>query len=167
VKYLVTIEGRAREVVVHLRPDGGVSVTLDGAPVEADVVRVPGGVNLRIDGRVYDVVVGGEADQRTMASGAARAVGIVESERALARKRKRGGAAAPGSELRAPMPGRIVKILVAAGDAVEAGAPVMVMEAMKMENELRAEGSCVVDEVKVSEGENVEGNTVLVTFVTS
>ena len=165
MKYRVTIEAQTREVDVTTMPDGRVAVTLDGEAVQADVFPVPGGVSLRIDGRVYDVVVGGKPQSRTLASGTARAVGEVESERAHARRRRKGGAAAAGSELRAPMPGRIVKLLVAAGDEVEAGGPLVVMEAMKMENELRAEGACVVDAVKVAEGENVEGGALLVTFV--
>ena len=59
------------------------------------------------------------------------------------------------------MPGRIVKVYVKAGDTVEIGAPLLVVEAMKMENELRAKASAVVDTVLVSAGQTVEMNAVL------
>jgi biotin carboxyl carrier protein len=60
------------------------------------------------------------------------------------------------------MPGRIVKVLVRPGDAVEARQPLVVVEAMKMENELRAPKAGTVTEVRVTEGSLVEARTVLV-----
>jgi biotin carboxyl carrier protein len=60
------------------------------------------------------------------------------------------------------MPGRVVKVLVRPGDAVAARQPVVVVEAMKMENELRAPRAGTVAEVRVNEGVSVEANAVLV-----
>jgi biotin carboxyl carrier protein len=62
----------------------------------------------------------------------------------------------------APMPGRVVKVLVKPGDTVDARQGLVVVEAMKMENELRAPGAGTVTEVKVTEGASVEANSVLV-----
>ena len=62
----------------------------------------------------------------------------------------------------APMAGRVVKVLVKPGEAVAARQPLVVVEAMKMENELRAPRDGTVAEVRVSEGSSVEANTVLV-----
>ena len=59
-------------------------------------------------------------------------------------------------KLTAPMPGKIVKVLVGQGEAVEAGRGVIVMEAMKMENELKATRSGTVQEIRVKEGQAVE-----------
>ena len=67
-------------------------------------------------------------------------------------------------DLRAPMPGRVVRVLCAAGDAVRAGQPLIVVEAMKMENELRAAGDATIADVHVVEGASVEGRALLVTF---
>ena len=67
-------------------------------------------------------------------------------------------------ELRAPMPGRVTRVLAAPGDRVAARAPLVVMEAMKMENELRAERDGVVAEVHVAEGATVDRDDLLVTF---
>jgi len=62
----------------------------------------------------------------------------------------------------APMPGRIVRVLVKPEEAVAARQPLVVVEAMKMENELRAPRAGTVAEVRVAEGASVEANTVLV-----
>ena len=162
MKYRVTIEGREREVDVTFTPSGSAEVMLDGARVEVDARRVGGAVSLRIGDRVHDVLSAG-TDEVQIAIGAARAVASVTSERA---RKERGGAAAKSSkELRAPMPGRIVRVLVAAGDAVIAGQPIMVIEAMNMENEIRAGVASTVEAVHVSEGASVEGRALLVTFV--
>jgi glutaconyl-CoA/methylmalonyl-CoA decarboxylase subunit gamma len=59
------------------------------------------------------------------------------------------------------MPGRVVKVLIQAGEAVEHGAPVIIMEAMKMENELQAPVSGTVARVAVAEGETVEAGQIL------
>jgi biotin carboxyl carrier protein len=165
MKYWVTVEGREREVEVQLSPDGRISgVTLDGAPVDVDAVAVPGGVSLRLGARVFDVAIGGKPDALTVAAGAQRAVVAVQSERARAVAAKRGnGLAGAGSrEVRSPMPGRVVKVLVAVGDVVEAQQPVVVVEAMKMENELRALAAGTVESVHVKPGDAVDGSTLLV-----
>ena len=62
-----------------------------------------------------------------------------------------------------PMPGKVVKLLVAEGDEVEAGAPIVVVEAMKMENELSAPKAGTVQKLHVAQGDTVEGGARLVT----
>lgn len=164
MKYRVTIGAQEREIDVQITPEGRVSVALDGEPYPADVVRVPGGVNLIVEGRVYDIAMGGKPEDRTVAARELRAVGSVESERHRAKKRKAGGGGPSDKEIRSPMPGRVLKILVAVGDEVEAGAPAIVIEAMKMENELRTTGPGKVKTIAVSEGQNVESGALLITF---
>jgi biotin carboxyl carrier protein len=83
------------------------------------------------------------------------------------RRRRRAGSGEAGSDTQprtivAPMPGRIVRVLVQPGEAVEARQGLVVVEAMKMENELRAPRSGTVAEVRVREGASVEANAVLV-----
>jgi acetyl/propionyl-CoA carboxylase alpha subunit len=168
MKYRVTIEGREREVDVVIAPSGAISVTLDGAAIDAEIRAIGGGspastISVRIGGRVHDVIVSGSGEELQLASGAARAIAQVTSERGRG-GRKRGSADAGGKELRAPMPGRIVRVLCAAGDAVRAGQPLIVVEAMKMENELRAKGDATIATVHVSEGASVESRALLVSF---
>lgn len=163
MKYRVTIEGREREVDVRLSPSGNISVALDGAEVAADVRALPGGIQVRIGDRVHDVAVAGSGEDVQLAAGEARALAEVISERALA-KRARSGGGAGDDLLRAPMPGRVVRVLCAAGDSVQKGQPIVVIEAMKMENELRASRDATIAAVMVGEGESVEAKATLVTF---
>jgi len=83
------------------------------------------------------------------------------------RRRGRRGGAEAGADTQprtivAPMPGRIVKVLVKPGEAVQARQGLIVVEAMKMENELRAPRDGTVEDVRVAEGSSVEANAVLV-----
>ena len=161
MKYRVTIDGREREVDVTFTPSGAAEVTLDGKRIEVDARRVGGAVSLRIGDRVHDVLSSGDNEVQ-IAAGSARTIATITSERALA---KRSGASAKNTkELRAPMPGRVVRVLVKAGDAVSAGQALVVIEAMKMENELRASAAATIAEVHVAEGASVEGRALLVTF---
>ena len=66
--------------------------------------------------------------------------------------------------IKSPMPGRIVKVLVEVGQAVSAGDGVVIVEAMKMENELRADTNGIVDTIHVAADDRVEGNAKLVTM---
>jgi biotin carboxyl carrier protein len=78
--------------------------------------------------------------------------------------RRQGGAAAGSGPLRivAPMPGKVVRVLVKAGDPVRARQAVVVVEAMKMENELRADRDGTVAEIHTREGMSVEAGALLV-----
>ena len=67
-----------------------------------------------------------------------------------------------GEGIRAPMPGRVVEVFVEAGDEVSAGDVVLILEAMKMENELRSPGKATVMSVNVKPGDSVAGNQLLV-----
>ena len=164
MKYRVTIDGRDREVDVILSPGGGVTVSLDGTPVQADARRVRGGVSLSLGGKVYDVALGGPADAMDVAIGDRRArVGVI-SPRARARGKKGAGLGSGGDEIRAPMPGRIVAVLVEAGQEVAEGDPCVVIEAMKMENELRAPKSGTIGVVHTEVGVSVDGRALLVSF---
>lgn len=161
MRYTVTIEGREREVDVQV-DDGGIVVALDGKPYPADVRPIAGGVSVRIEGQVFDIMVGSETPTRLVGAGHHASV-TVKSERERSSRTRRGKGVDAG-ELRAPMPGLIVKVLVSVGDSVERDAPLVVMEAMKMENELRAAGPGVVASVEVREAQNVESGALLVRF---
>ena len=86
--------------------------------------------------------------------------GGVRSRRRSART---GGSASRGTgEIAVPMQGTIVKLLVAVGDTVEVGDPVVVLEAMKMENNVATDRAGTITEVRVSEGDSVGGGDVVV-----
>ena len=67
-------------------------------------------------------------------------------------------------QLKAPMPGLVKKILVKPGDKVQKHTPVLILEAMKMENVIQAEGEATVKEIVVKEGTSVEKNEILIKF---
>ena len=169
MKYFVEIDGKRIEVVregEEVRVDGSrarpaLLTSVEGSPVlsislGSDVravhrltVRrdgVRGRYVLTIDGRRYRVEVLNERE---------RAI----RDMALARE----GPAGP-QKLIAPMPGLVVRVQVAAGDQVEAGQGLVVMEAMKMENELRATAAGAVKAVHAKPGEAVEKGALLVEF---
>ena len=166
MRYRVTVEDGGREVEVTFAPSGAAVVRIDGRDLDCEVRPVPGGLSLRLGGAVHDVLVAGAAgDEMQLASGAARAIARVESDADRQRQAKKGGSAGGGQrELKAPMPGRIVKVLVRVGDVVAAHQPLIVIEAMKMENELRASGAATIAEVCVAEGASVESKAVLLRF---
>jgi biotin carboxyl carrier protein len=114
----------------------------------------------------YDVAVDRRSNGERIVhvNGVAIPVSIVDPRTRLANRRGDVPAETGPRSIRSPMPGRIVKVLVKAGDAVEATQALVVVEAMKMENELRAPRAGRVSAVKVVDGMSVEANTVLVTL---
>ena len=117
--------------------------------------------SLLIDGASYLVDVGAEEGARVVHL---RGLSfLVEVEEAV-RHRLRGGGAAAGARgtVRAPLPGRITHIAVKPGDAVQVGDTLLVIEAMKMENEFKAGAAGTVREVRVAPGQPVNAGDVLV-----
>jgi biotin carboxyl carrier protein len=72
--------------------------------------------------------------------------------------------AAGNKEFKAPMPGLVLKVLVSPGDEVKKGTPLLVLEAMKMENNIKADSEGVVESIEVNEGQSVEKNQILIKF---
>ena len=89
---------------------------------------------------------------------------VYNEEAILHESLKAGGGFGGGANLASGMPGKIVKIFVKPGDQVKMGEPLLIMEAMKMENEMRAGADVTIKEVLVKEGVNVESGATLVTF---
>jgi biotin carboxyl carrier protein len=170
MKYYVTLDPSpsAPPIVVDVTelPTGAIEVTASGRKVDVDVVALKDGVlSVCIDGKVVDLTIEGTPpDVGAVASGH-RSYVRVESERmrsAEAAKKGKGGSAE--QVVKSPMPGRVVKVLVKPGDEIEVGQPLVVIEAMKMENELKAKSAGKVAAVHVAAGATVEGNAKLVTF---
>lgn len=96
--------------------------------------------------------------------GAYKTFKVYNEEALLHESLKAGGGLGGGANLTSGMPGKIVKIMVKPGDVLKAGDPILIMEAMKMENEMRAATDVTIKEILVKEGENVESGAELVTF---
>lgn len=154
---------REHDVIVESSDDGVRRVLVDDAPHE--VIEAPGDASLVRDpdgGRQLTVVLDRD-DRPTAASvgGRNESVEVRSEEQAALEEALSGGGIEAGGVIKAPMPGRIVGILVKEGDDVEQGAPVVIIEAMKMENELHAPTSGLVSSVSTSVGATVEAGTVL------
>jgi biotin carboxyl carrier protein len=165
VRYVVTVNGRE------------VEVTLDGSTVRVgdfeaeghvvDVDRTPLRM-VTVGRRVHRVLArpGPTAGQYTIhLDGFRFEVEALDERMRAIRQLASPAARSPGpTTLSAPMPGLVVRVLVQAGDQVQAGQGVVVIEAMKMENELRAPTAGVVRSVPVGPGNAVEKGVILVEF---
>lgn len=121
---------------------------------------------LQLNSAVYNLLVHGDRETITLNLNGYLFVARVEDAR-LAFLKNIGGAPANSRlqhELRAPMPGLVLKVLVKAGDEVAAGEGLMVIEAMKMENELKAGRAGKIAEILVKEGQAVEKGALLMRF---
>lgn len=167
MKYYVRLGAHTVEVAID-----GERVQVDGAELEVHLARVH-------EAPLYHLLVG--AESWTVAvqplEGMGRwALGVAgervdvevldERTRQIQSLAKARDAQAGGASVRAPMPGLVVRIEVTEGQRVEAGAALVVVEAMKMENELRAPRPAVVRTVHVTVGQAVERGAVLVTLAT-
>jgi biotin carboxyl carrier protein len=169
VQFELEIGGKVRTVRVSTRDDG-LDVSVDDRVWQVDhravgrqslslLVREGVGVTRSVDvtvvarpgGAGFDVSLDGQTLSAAMVSRFGRRVGEVVAH-----------GSGPQHVL-APMPGKVVRLLVSPGDAVEPRQGLVVIEAMKMENELRASRAGRIKAVRVAEGESVEAGALLVT----
>ena len=169
MRFEVEVGGQPR--AVDVAADGGVwRVTVDGRVWRASMVRAGDRWSLLVSDPAADPLAGARSYDvmfEPAAGGTSRVHvngQVVEAGLRTSAQRLRGHGASGGADGRvlAPMPGRVVKVLVAPGTVVEARQGVIVVEAMKMENELRAPRAGVVREVRVAEGASVEAQALLV-----
>ncbi len=159
MKYRVAVGDRL--LMVDISPGG---VRLDGKPVDCGLERVPGtpiyllrvgqvvrSLVLRREGREWVVEWAGERLRASLEVG-----GVLDSAPGT------GKSAAGGAIVKAPMPGLVLRVEVEAGQRVGAGGGLLVLEAMKMENEIRSPWDGVVRRVLVRAGEAVEKGAGLV-----
>jgi biotin carboxyl carrier protein len=138
------MDGASEQSAQVETPEPGVySVLLDGRSFDAFVEERPEGLVVTIDGHRFEVAA---HDPRQWTA------------------RSRDGAAGGARSIASPMPGKVVRVLVAEGDQVGAGQGLVVVEAMKMQNELKAPGDGRVVSVAAREGATVAAGEVLVTL---
>ena len=164
VRYTATLEGTRHELEFAERTPNAVKLKFAGQEYELDVRRIgPTSFSILAGNRSFDLDVVRDGDDLVVSSrGAATRLTLVDASR----RSQRAGAAGRGEiagriELKAMMPGRIVNLLVAAGDDVAQNQGVVVVEAMKMENELKSPKAGKVMEIKVTPGQTVEKGEVL------
>ena len=158
--YDITIDGKNYRLDLN-RADGRWSCRLDGREVEVDAVLArPDVLSLRIGNQAYEVKCERVAGDMHLWVGSERFAAEVRDPRSL-RGRVRAVDDHGPKKLTAPMPGKIVRVLVSEGSAVEAGSGVLVVEAMKMQNELKSPKKGTIQKILVSEGTAVNAGDVL------
>jgi glutaconyl-CoA/methylmalonyl-CoA decarboxylase subunit gamma len=167
-KLSVKIDGKERLVEIDAETR---KVRVDGADLDVTIEDAGPGLLVLRDGIQQSVAqVDGTAPKLTVeirrpgADPIVLATEVTDVGKAEAEAAKAAHAAGPVT-LRSPIPGRVAKLLAKAGDKVTAGQTVVVLEAMKMENELRAPRAGTVSEVRCSEGAPVEAGQDLATIV--
>ena len=165
MRYFVTVNGRTFEVDVATG-----TVVVDGRELSVDLRDVPGTSvrHLLLDGRSYPVIATdrpqGDGWDVHVAGERFEVEAVDERTRAIRDMTARSAGPRGPRPVRAPMPGLVVRVEVEPGQQVHPGQGVAIIEAMKMENELRAEGAGVVSRILVQAGQAVEKGAVLVEF---
>ena len=161
--YEVEIAGRVRRVEVA-RAGDTFAVTIDGHARQVDVARIDGNtLSLLVDNAwLRNVTISPDAASGQVVLVGTTPVAVTLNGRRGARRSAEGGTTGSGPQrVTAPMPGKVVRILAKTGDAVHARQPVVVIEAMKMENELRAARDGIVTEIHTDEGASVDAGALL------
>jgi len=142
-RYRLTIGDDVWEVDARLTAQGIYSLLIGGVSYVADVVDHEGTCLVDVGGEAYEVLV-------------------EEQTRWIIRTRGGAAGAGAGQTVRAPLPGKITHVAVRPGDRVQAGDTLVVIEAMKMENEFKAAAAGAITEVRVSVGQAVNPGDVMV-----
>jgi len=166
VKYEVQLEdlsGRKSRIVELERNGSNWRILLDGQPVDADAVEIaPYTLSILLNGQSYEIRVSPASDGKLKLQTATHEFTAEVVDPRAWSGRRHGHAEAEGrQQIVAPMPGKVVRLLVKAGDRVEMGQGLLVIEAMKMQNEIRSPKSGTVQRVLAKEGQPVNAGEVL------
>lgn len=162
--YIASSRGQTHRLEVQQERDR-LCVRLDGRDFPADVLQVaPHHYSMLIQGRHYEIdVLEMEEASVVLVNGQPFRVDIQPEQMRYGRTQPRKTESQGGNKsVSAPMPGKVVKLLVKLGDVVREGDGIVVVEAMKMENELKAPVAGTVAEIRAGEGKAVNGGDVLV-----
>ncbi len=158
--YEITIDGKNHRLDLN-RADRRWSCRLDGRELEVDAILVrPDVLSLRIGNMAYEIKSERVGDDLHLWVGCTRFAVEVRDPRSL-RGRARAGDDHGPRKITASMPGKVVRLLVREGDEVEPGAGVAVVEAMKMQNEIKSPKKGTIRKIPVSEGAAVNAGDVL------
>lgn len=163
MKFEVRIGAKTRTVELR-QEENRWRIAVDGQNVDADVAAVaPDAFSVLLEGRSYEIRVTPGADGTlTLQTAQQEFIAEVIDPRAW-RGRRHGGVEAQGrQQIAAPMPGKVVRVLVRAGEKVESGQGLLVVEAMKMQNEIRSPKSGTIERLLAKEGQPVNAGEVLV-----
>ncbi len=164
MKYEVTVNGKVFQVEINREGQ----VVLDGQIVAADFSQIGSGLySLLVNNESFEALVEGQnGNWRVLLMGDLYEVQVADERDQMIRARSTLSVPAAGElAIKAPLPGLIVEVPVAAGQAVTKGDKLVILESMKMENELRAPRDGKVERINVRAGESVEQGQTLVVIV--
>ena len=155
------INNRLRNVTINKAASRD-EISLDGKGISAEVIEVRSGIlSALIDGKVFDARVWPMADGLHVAIGGVEYLAHLEDPRQW-RRGAGGSSAMEGRQnVTAPMPGKVVRILVKSGEKIALGQGLLIVEAMKMQNEIKAAKEGTVEKMMVQEGQPVNAGEVL------
>ncbi len=163
-KYITTINNKKFEIDI----DKEGAITINGDKREIDFLPLsPSLYNLLTENKSHDLVVDEKDGEYQVLLGGRLYTGEVLDERAqlLASTRTGAGASSGEISIKSPMPGLVVAIPVAEGQEVKGGQTVIILESMKMQNELKAPRDGIVSRINAQAGQSVEQGKLLVTIV--
>jgi biotin carboxyl carrier protein len=160
--YLDSPTGKSKHVVELEKNSSTYNVSLDGQPVDADVIlATPNAVSVILGGAAFEFHVAPAPGGYTLQTGSYEFHAELRDPRGW-RGRRQGGLEAEGrQEIIAPMPGKVIRLLVKAGDQVESGQGLIVVEAMKMQNEIRSPKKGRIERLQAKEGQLVNAGDIL------
>ena len=164
MKYFVKVNGREHEVSIEEQAEE-LSVQVDGAPIRVSYEEVDslGQVAMNVDGMAHAVSIEGDANTcHVVMAGYSFEVELEDERERAAHAAERENAG--GGIVKSVMPGVVVELLVAEGDVVEEGSSLLILEAMKMQNEIGSPSASRVKTVHVAQGEAVSSGQKLVTL---
>jgi biotin carboxyl carrier protein len=158
--YNVSIGGRNLRIALERNGEEW-KLELDGVqfPLDARPVR-PGVISLIVDGRVYEVKRDQLGNQERIWINNTPFIAEISDPRSLAARRSRSAAMPTTAKLLASMPGKVLRVMVSAMDQVEVGQALLVLEAMKMQNEIKSPNKGIVKQL-ITEGTYVNAGDVL------
>jgi glutaconyl-CoA/methylmalonyl-CoA decarboxylase subunit gamma len=171
-QFVATVGEREIDIEVEALHDGRFRLVVDGQERQVDAHQIrPGTWSLLVDGaaggRSFTVELDPRRNKTAASADLTEIVALVEDARrkALEKAAHRSGLHASGELVRAPIAGKVVKIAVAVGEVVAVGGSVAVLEAMKMENDLKAERGGTVQTIHVKPGQSVDTGELMITLV--
>jgi biotin carboxyl carrier protein len=155
--------GEKTRIIELKRDASGWHVTLDGGPMAVDAVEIaPNTLSILLEGQSFEISVTPSPDGKLkLNTGTQEFTAEVIDPRAWSGRRHGSVEAEGRQQILAPMPGKVVRLLVREGDHVEAGQGLLVVEAMKMQNEIRSPKGGTVERVLAQEGQPVNAGEVL------
>ncbi len=162
----IKIGDRTANVELINQDGNKVQITIDNKLFDLDVVMAENGVcSILYDGKSFNAELKRDENGKSYTVNtyfSSFPVEIIDLQTKYQRNRKKDGIDDSQDNITSFMPGKIAKILVSEGDEVHVGQSVIVVEAMKMQNEYKVRKDCTIEKILVSEGDNVNGGQVLI-----